>query len=53
MNIVYCVTGSIAEKLSSKIIKKLGKYNHIIYPIYTESVHYFPQYENKNRKRCF
>jgi 3-polyprenyl-4-hydroxybenzoate decarboxylase len=50
MNIVYCVTGSLEEKSSSKIIKELGKYNHIIYPIYTESTHYFPKYENQNRK---
>lgn len=50
MNIVYCVTGSISEKLSSKIIKKLEESKHKVYTITTESTLYFPQYENKNRK---
>lgn len=50
MNIVYCVTGSVAEKLSSKIIKKLEESGHIVYSIFTETSHHFPKYENKGRK---
>lgn len=49
MNVVYCVTGSIAEKLSSKLVNKMEESGHIVYPIYTETTHFFPLYENKDR----